>query len=118
MSESGPALAAGPPPAAGTAAATAARRVRADLKRGMEFSGESLRAAHRMAAENPAVARIPVRELLAAMPGLGPRRADDLALHAGIAPGRRLSGLGPHQLATLAALIDERAARRGSRSAS
>lgn len=101
----------------GTAAAAAARRARAELKRQTEFSSESLRRA--LAAchgeHGVHIRRMPVVELLAAMPGVGPSRASELASLAGVAPGRRLGGLGQVQLETLARLIDERAARRAAR---
>jgi hypothetical protein len=101
----------------GTEAAAAARRARADVKRAMDFSGASLRAAVEAAAgpAGAAIGRMRVVELLAAMPGVGSRRAQELAGLAGIAPGRRLAGLGSRQLDALAALIDERAARRARR---
>lgn len=102
---------------AGSAAAAAARRARAEIKRELAFSGESLRrvVAACGTAEGAAVRRMPVVELLAAMPGVGPARAEELAALAGIAPGRRLAGLGQVQVATLARIIDERAARRAAR---
>jgi hypothetical protein len=102
------------PRRSGTVGASAARQARADLKRAMEFSSESLRAAVAAAAapSGAAIARMPVVDLLSAMPGVGARRAEELAALAGVAPGRRLAGLGAKQLDTLAALIDERAARR------
>lgn len=103
----------------GSAAAAAARRARAEVKRQMAFSSESLRrvvdACH--GEQGAHVRRMPVVELLAAMPGVGPRRAEELAALAGIAPGRRLGGLGQVQLEKLAGLIDERAARREARRA-
>ena len=58
---------------------------------------------------------MPLVELLAAMPGMGRRRAEELAELAGIPPQRRLAGLGHLQVERLAALIDARAARRMAR---
>lgn len=108
-----------PPALVGTAAASAARRARAEVKRQMAFTSESLRrAVAACQGEYGAhVRRMPVVELLAAMPGVGPNRAAELAELAGVAPGRRLGGLGQLQLETLARLIDERAARRAARRA-
>ena len=104
------------PPAVASAAATQARRARAQVKRDMAFSGESLRRviALCLEPEGANLRRMPVVELLAAMPGVGPRRADEMAERAGIAPGRRLGGLGHLQVETLTRIIDERAARRRS----
>lgn len=104
---------------AGSSAATAARQARAAVKRDLVFSGESLRSAVSYAhSEQPtaaAIARMRVAELLAAMPGMGPRRAAEMLTAAGIAPTRRVGGLGSGQVATLAAMIDQRAARRALR---
>ena len=110
--------ASGPVGLAGTAAAAVARRSRAELKRQLEFSGEAL---HRAidscrGPEGTHLRRMPMAELLAAMPGLGPRRAEELMALAGIPADRRLAGVGHLQVARLAELIDARAARRRSRS--
>ncbi len=104
---------------AGSAAAAAARAARAEIKRGMEFSGDSLREVIGRCQDPtvPYLRRMPVQELLAAMPGIGGRRAEELIELAGVARNRRLGGLGPHQVEALASLIDERAARRAARTA-
>ena len=104
-------------PLSGTAAASAARRARAQVKGQAEFSGHCLRSIVETChgPQGTHIGRMPVVELLAAMPGVGPRRAEDLAARAGIAPGRRLAGLGPVQVEMLARLIDERADRRRAR---
>ena len=102
---------------AGSAAASAARSARAEVKRQVRFSGESLRWVLSRSQEpgHEYLRRMPVLELLAAMPGVGAQRAAELASLAGIAPSRRLGGLGQHQIHALAALIDQRAARRSAR---
>jgi guanylate kinase len=102
---------------AGTAAAAAARRARTEVKRQMEFSSESVRRVMAMCdgPDSAPIRRMSVVELLAAMPGVGPRRAEELAGLAGVAPGRRLGGLGHQQVEALCRLIDERAARRRPR---
>lgn len=102
---------------AGTAAASAARRARAELKRQVDFSGEALRSAvdSCRGPQGAHLRRMPVVELLSAMPGMGRRRAEELAGLAGIPPQRRLAGLGHLQVERLAALIDARAARRMAR---
>ena len=104
---------------AGTTAAASARRMRAEVKRQATFSGESLRRAVASCrdADGGHIGRMPVVELLAAMPGVGPRRAEELAAEAGVAPGRRLAGLGHRQVERLAEIIDLRAARRLGRRA-
>lgn len=104
------------PGLAGAAAASVARRSRAEFKRQLDFSGAALQraidACH--APEGVHLRRMPVAELLAAMPGLGPRRAEELMAKAGIPNGRRLAGIGHLQAARLVELIDARAARRRS----
>jgi len=104
---------------AGSAAASAARTARAEVKRQVRFSGESLRWVLSRCQEpgSEYLRRMPVLELLAAMPGVGAQRAAEMADIAGISPSRRLGGLGPHQIEALAALIDQRAARRSARPA-
>lgn len=103
----------------GTTAAVRARRIRAEVKRDLEFSPESLRAAIAAASvddlRGQAIARMPVRELLAAMPGVGDVRARNMMQAVGIQPDRRLRGLGRNQTDRLAELIAERQARRQAR---
>ncbi len=102
---------------AGSAAAAVARRSRAEFKRQLEFSGEALHRAMEACRgpEGVHLRRMPMAELLAAMPGLGPRRAEELLALAGIPADRRLAGVGHLQVARLADLIDARAVRRRSR---
>lgn len=107
-------------PLTGTAAAARARSARAEFKRHLDFSGAALRDAVRacQCAEGVHLRRMPVVELLAAMPGLGPRRAEELVELAQIPADRRLAGLGHLQAERLAELIEVRAARRRARSRS
>lgn len=68
-------------------------RVKAALKRGEMGVAEAMSV--------PAVARMRVRDLIASMPGYGPRRAEDLMDRLGIAMSRRVRGLGFRQRAAL-----------------
>ena len=63
--------------------------LKARLKRGEEGIAEAL--------SDGAARRMRVRDLVAAMPGYGPRRAGALMERLGIAPGRRVGGLGRRQ---------------------
>ena len=111
-------IATAPRPAlSGSEAAAAARRERAAVKREVAFSGEALRrvVARCGQPDGRHLRRMRVVDLLAAMPGLGKRRAEDLASGAGIDATRRLGGLGTAQVDRLAAMIDNRAERRLAR---
>ena len=52
--------------------------------------------------DDPAVARMRVREFLEACPGIGPVRAGRMLAEFQIAESRRLRGLGEHQVRDLA----------------
>ncbi|WP_446685146.1 integration host factor, actinobacterial type [Kytococcus schroeteri] len=82
-------------------AAVAARHRRAEVKaavaRGALSIGEVLQAAE----HDEAVAKIRVSVLLECLPGIGPVRAGQVLAELGIAPSRRLRGLGVHQVARL-----------------
>jgi len=58
------------------------------------------------AAEEDALARMRVIDLLTAMPGIGPARGRTLMDRLGIAQSRRLRGLGEHQRAALLEVFD------------
>lgn len=68
-------------------------RIKADLKNGQTTVGAVLAAA----AQEPAVDRLKVCELLEALPGIGKVRATVIMSELGIAPTRRVRGLGVHQ---------------------
>ena len=107
---------------AGSQQAAQARRIRAEVKESLTFSVDCLLdvagAARTDGPEGRAIARMPVRDLLAAMPGVGPVRAAVLMERSGISPTRRVGGLGSRQLQVLASLINERARQRDRRSLS
>ena len=94
---------------AGSRAAVAARRARAEVKRqvagGERTAVEVLDAA---IAENPAEATLRVTELIASIPWLGPTRTARIMTDLGIAPSKRVGGLGVHQKERLRAFLIER----------
>ncbi len=88
---------------AARAAATEARRRRADLK-GQVRSGElSLAAALETAAGDDVLAHVKVVDLLKSLPRVGEKRAGLVMERLDIAPNRRIRGLGRHQVAGLKA---------------
>lgn len=88
---------------AALAKAAAARQVRADLKTRLKTSRVDLADVLRDARADDAVAKLRAVDLLQAMPGVGAVRADEIMQRLGIAPSRRLRGLGPKQQAALLA---------------
>ncbi|THG33057.1 integration host factor, actinobacterial type [Naasia lichenicola] len=94
---------------AGSRAAVAARRARAEVKRqvasGDRTASEVLDAA---TAENPAEATLRVSELIASIPWLGPTRTARIMTDLGIAQSKRVGGLGVHQKERLRAFLVER----------
>lgn len=94
--------------AAARAAATEARRRRADLK-GKVRSGElSLSRALEVAAGDDVLAHVKVVDLLKSLPRVGEKRAGVVMARLEIAPNRRIRGLGRHQVAGLKAEFSER----------
>jgi ribosomal protein S13 len=61
----------------------------------------------------PALAGMRVADALAALPGVGPRAVERILEACGIAPTRRLRGLGPRQRAALTAPDGPAAPRTG-----
>ncbi len=95
---------------AGSRAAVAARRARAEVKRQVAVrrphgAVEVLDAA---TAENPAEATLRVSELIASIPWLGPTRTARIMTDLGIAQSKRVGGLGVHQKERLRAFLVER----------
>jgi hypothetical protein len=92
--------------------AVAARRARAalkdQLKRGETTVGQVLDEA----ATDEVIAKLRVSELLAALPGIGDVTALDIMIELGIAPSRRLRGLGDHQRHALLAKFDSTSGNR------
>jgi guanylate kinase len=94
---------------AGSRAAVAARRARAEVKRqvaaGERTAVEVLDSA---TIDNPAEATLRVTELIASIPWLGPTRTARIMTDLGIAPSKRVGGLGVHQKERLRAFLIER----------
>ena len=81
--------------------AAAARRERAELKNRLKHSGGSLRDVLRDGQHNDVIGKMKVLDLLQSLPGLGKVRARQTMDRIGIAPTRRVRGLGVKQIAAL-----------------
>lgn len=88
---------------AARAAATEARRARADLKDAVKEGKLSLSAALDKALADEVLAHVKVVDLLRALPRIGVKRADEIMERLGIAANRRVRGLGRHQVGLLKA---------------
>lgn len=77
--------------------AMAARSRYAAAKRALKSGGRSLESV----LDDPGLRRIPVRDVIASMPGFGRRSALKLMGELGIAESRRVGGLGCRQRASL-----------------
>jgi hypothetical protein len=88
---------------AARAAATEARRRRADLKSKVREGSLTLSAALDTAAVDDVLAHVKVVDLLKALPRVGEKRAGLVMERLDIAPNRRIRGLGRHQVAGLKA---------------
>ena len=93
---------------AARAAATEARRRRADLKRKVRSGELSLTQALERACDDEILAHVKVVDLLKALPRVGEKRAAVVMERLDIASNRRIRGLGRHQLAGLRAEFSER----------
>jgi len=93
---------------AARAAATAARRARADLKNSVRAGKLSLAEALDSAADDDILAHVKVVDLLKALPRVGEKRAAVVMEKLEIAPNRRIRGLGRHQVAGLRAEFGDR----------
>ena len=93
---------------AARAAATEARRKRADLKGKVRLGELSLAQALEAAAADDVLAHVKVVDLLKALPRVGEKRAGVVMERLDIAPNRRIRGLGRHQVAGLKAEFSER----------
>lgn len=58
-----------------------------------------------LAKSDETLAGIKVSDLLVSLPGIGPKRVVSLMTEAGIAPSRRMRGIGEHQVARLVARL-------------
>lgn len=83
------------------AAATEARRRRAELKQQVRSGELSLSAALDAAGEDDVLAHVKVVDLLKALPRVGEKRAERTMERLEIAKNRRIRGLGRHQAAAL-----------------
>lgn len=88
--------------------ATAARRVRAEVKNRLKHSGATLPEVIAEARANETIAKLRVVDLLQSMPGVGKVRAKQIMDRIGIAESRRLRGLGTKQTAALMREFSER----------
>lgn len=93
---------------AARAAATQARRARADLKARVRSGTLSLGEALDLAAGDEVLAHVKVVDLLKALPRVGEKRAALVMERFDIAANRRIRGLGRHQLAGLKAEFRDR----------
>lgn len=81
--------------------ATAARRVRAEVKERLKLRSLGIRRVLELSEDQDAVAKMKVADVLGAMPAYGPVKARRLMEDLDIAPNRRLRGLGARQRAAL-----------------
>lgn len=87
----------------GRSRALEARRRRAEVKAAVRDGALDLAGVLDLAETDEDVARLRVRDILAAQRGIGPVRVDRILKRCRISVDRRLSGLGPHQRAALLA---------------
>ena len=87
--------------AAARAAATAARRARAELKQKVRTGSVSLSEAIDLALQQDVLAHMKVADLLKALPRVGEKRAADVRERLEISQNRRIRGLGRHQISGL-----------------
>lgn len=92
---------------AAVAAAIAARRHRAEIKAAVAAGDMSFTEVLDGSPDDAALAKMRVVDLLEAVPGMGPVRAQQVLSRVGIAPGRRLRGLGARQRAELSDYFGE-----------
>ncbi|GAB3522386.1 integration host factor, actinobacterial type [Arthrobacter monumenti] len=88
--------------------ATAARAARATVKAELKSGETTVADVIARSAENEAIGRLKVSDLLESLPGVGKVRATAIMEEVGIAPTRRVRGLGVHQRAALIAHLGER----------
>jgi len=86
--------------------ATAARTARAEIKKGLRDGSITVAQVLRRGEEDEAVSRLKVTELLEATPGIGKVRSAAIMEQIGIAPTRRVRGLGQHQRKALVDYLD------------
>lgn len=86
--------------------ATAARTARAQIKKGLRDGSVSVAEVLRRSEDDEAVSRLKVTELLESTPGIGKIRSAAIMEQIGIAPTRRVRGLGQHQRRALVDYLD------------
>lgn len=88
--------------------ATAARAARAAVKNELKTGDATVAEVIASSAQNEAIGRLKVSDLLESLPGVGKVRASAIMEEVGIASTRRVRGLGVHQRAALIAHLGER----------
>ncbi|MEZ2389612.1 integration host factor, actinobacterial type [bacterium RCC_150] len=88
--------------------AARARATRALAKERLRNGELPFAALIKSAQTDEAIARMRVMELLEAVPGVGPIRAGAIMADIGIAPSRRLRGLGIHQSRALIDFMEDK----------
>lgn len=81
--------------------ATAARKIRAEVREKLKGNKISLADVFSRIQTEDAVGKMKVVAFLESMPGVGKIRAENIMERLGIAPSRRLRGLGPNQINAL-----------------
>jgi transposase len=81
--------------------AAQARQLRAEVKNRLKNSGATIAEVIQESKANEIIAKLRVRDLLQAMPGVGKVRAKEIMDRIGIADSRRLRGLGANQIQAL-----------------
>lgn len=89
------------------AAATQARRRRAEVKAKLRAGDMNLDQVLKLAADDDVVAHTKVVDVLKSLPRVGDKRAAEIMERLDIAANRRLRGLGHHQMAGLRAAFDK-----------
>lgn len=79
------------------AKAALARKVRAEVKHRVKYAEVTISDVLHLAEDDEAIAKMRVIELLESLPGIGQVRARAIMADCGIAPSRRLRGLGAQQ---------------------
>lgn len=87
--------------------AAEARRIRSELKQMLKCGEVTISEVLERATTADALAKMRVCEVIEAMPAYGPVRARQLMERLGIAPTRRLRGLGSRQRAALVATFED-----------
>lgn len=88
--------------------ALAARRQRAAIKADLREGRRALAEVLDLGRRDPVLGRMRAVDLVRALPGIGPARADHVLDVCHIAPGRRVAGLGDHQRAALVRVLSAR----------